>query len=1047
MAQARRIVLFPFGCLLAAFLSSPPAYGQTTTLYVATNGNDSWSGELPEPNGPHTDGPLATLVAARNRVRSLKDQHGGDLPGPVDVQVRGGTYRITETIVFEGQDSGASDTPVTYAAYPGEQPVISGGRPITGWQQNGPLWTTHLSDVEFGAWWFTALFVDDELRAPSRDPNPSDDPKDPDGDGFFNTAGVVTGNEEAFLFSPGDIQVYQNPGDVYVMVLHAWDVSFHRIASIDETNHALTFKDIDTETPGIDHTAFENWGPQQRYCVFHAYEALDEPGEWWLDRASGTLYYYPKPGEEMGTTEVVAPVVERLVSLGTCDVNPVTYVNFEGLAFHHTDYSFGPNPPRGTLNGLSQSQVVHKVPGAIECIAASDCRIRDCEIAHISNYGIILWDACTNNELSRNHLYDLGGGGIDIARDYPDTSHCTIDNNWIHDGGKVFPSAAGVRIGMSSYNDVTHNDISNLYYSGISVGWTIGYGPSTAHDNAIEHNHVHHIGRGLLSDLGGIYAVGVSPGTRLHNNRVHDVFHYEPGYGGWGIYLDGGSSSVDVRYNVVYNCGSEAFHLNYGRENHIENNIFAWSHDAQLSRSFGEPEAYESLAFVRNIVYFNNDRLFIEQWSDEKYTFDYNCYWDVSGYPFEFPFGTFEQWQARGHDVNGIVADPLFLNPLDFEFALDPASPALTQLGFVPIDLSGVGLYGSEDWVNGPSQVPHDPTSLPEPPEATRYYFDFEAEALGSLPEAWDALGGGGSAGVYVSNGTAKAGTQSLLMLDGAGLANLWEPVAYLKPNYRYGFTALKTWLLLSTHALLVWEWRDGAWVDYEIGPNLMITDLGIFVNGSLVGQVPRNEWFFVQVTCPLGDETTGTFDLTLWTPEDKWFSVTGLEYWDAGFDRLTMLGLMSGTESLDAIYLDNFELHTSSALDDSDHDGILDWLDGSSDLDRDGVPSYLDEDSDGDGIPDAVEYRGDLVWDDYDEDGILNFLDTDSDNDGVSDADEALWGADPLDPEDYPTLPAAGPHGLVVLAAVLSVASRTISRVAAGHGAAGAGRAFRAGD
>ncbi len=123
-------------------------------------------------------------------------------------------------------------------------------------------------------------------------------------------------------------------------------------------------------------------------------------------------------------------------------------------------------------------------------------------------------------------------------------------------------------------NRIAHNHIHDLFYSGISVGWSWGYGESVARDNAIAHNHVHDVGQGLLSDLGGIYLLGVSAGTTVRNNLVHDVRRYH--YGGWGIYPDEGTSHVVIEDNVCYDTDSQALHQHYGRENLVRNNIFAW---------------------------------------------------------------------------------------------------------------------------------------------------------------------------------------------------------------------------------------------------------------------------------------------------------------------------------------------------------------------------------------------------------------------------------------------------------------------------------------
>ena len=290
-----------------------------------------------------------------------------------------------------------------------------------------------------------------------------------------------------------------------------------------------------------------------------------------------------------------------------------------------------------------------------------------------------------------------------------------VDNNWIHDGGKKYPAAVGVIIQRSSYNTVSHNEISDIYYTGVSLGWSWGYQPSSANHNVIEYNHIHDIGKYVLSDMGGIYSLGISPGSVERYNLIHDVYSYS--YGGWGLYTDEGSSDMLLENNVVYNCKTGGFHQHYGKENRVQNNIFAFATEANIIRS--RDEEHISFFFEHNIIIFDNGKPLGSTWKNGKFDMNFNCWWDTAHPDFTFGIGgdvqkTFAEWQAAGHDTQSIVADPLFENAAARDFRLKPESPAITKLGFKPIDISTAGLYGDAAWVDGPKRVTRGPVSQPK---------------------------------------------------------------------------------------------------------------------------------------------------------------------------------------------------------------------------------------------------------------------------------------------------------------------------------------------
>ena len=880
-----------------AYAADPVTLGPTA--YVAPNGNDAWSGKLAEPNAEGSDGPLATITAARDAIRAMKA--AGALEAPVSVQLRGGVYRVSEPVVFGPEDSGTHATPVTYKAYPGEKPVISGGIAITGWQQDGDLWKARVEGVGPGPAPFSALWVNGEYRRPARSPN----------EGFFLTDGtapvikdpktdaVIQGPENAIKFKEGDIQHWENIEDALVVSFHSWDTTHLRITKIDDENRILF---MDRKGGWV----FNRWaGANQRYYVEHIFEGLDQPGEWYLNRKTKTLYYWPMDGEDMGEIEVVAPMIRQVVVLqgDVAQGRFVKHLHFRGLGISHTDYSLGPE-------GMNNQQAAASVVAAFHAKGARFCSIEDCEVAHVSTYGIWFGQGCQDNRIFRNHVHDLGAGGVRIgetgegANEFETARLNVVDNNWIHDGGKMYPAAVGVWIARTSYNTVSHNEISDFYYTGVSVGWSWGYAPSTAHHNVIEYNHIHHLGKRILSDMGGIYTLGIAPGTTLRHNLIHDVFSFS--YGGWGIYPDEGSTHLLAENNVVYNVKTGGFHQHYGKENRIVNNIFAFSHEGQLQRT--RNEEHVSFFFERNIVYFNNGNLLSSNWGNEKFGMDFNCYWDAAMGLVTFQGCDLEEWRGRGHDAHSIIADPLFEDAEAFDLRLKPDSPALA-LGFKPIDISEAGLYGDPEWVNGPKAIEREPSELPKPKEQTTLADDFEDTAAGELPRDASVSGESERSSIRVTDETAASGEHSLKITDAANLDQPWQPHMYYRPYVVQGNAVASFDVRIDPGAALRHEWRTGG-QSYKVGPHLAINGDGVLTaGGKELMTLPHGAWCHLAIECTLGSASQITFTLTVAIGEQPAKRFEELPFGDPRFRMLEWFGFIADANADAACYLDNLKL------------------------------------------------------------------------------------------------------------------------------------------
>lgn len=672
-----------------------------TDIYVNPIGGCDWyRGEVQ--NDDCGLGALKTLEHAIRKISVLR-QTGEN--GPVTVWLAPGKYFIDDTITIPKNCDN-----ITFRPLGGKVEIIGAKR-----LQNACI------DELFGVKCISAevpcgVLVDDLFVNGKR----ADITRYPES-GYLSA--VETGSKTGALYDGTDWMIADRDlselvglYDATVVFRHFWIEERLKIESFDAASRKAVFdrhttftaltlnKDKKSESLGMNGENAEcdsnDANSRMDYIIEGLPQMLKKPNEWVYVKDTNKIYYIPNDFD--AENELYVPTVTKLFDIYGDNIS------FENIDFKYTSSHYEcsvemyPSEDENAKKPANDYQAFFGAEAVINFIGARNCRVENCGFSDYGLYGIDIDNECRNIDITRCRFENSGGGGIKIRHianktDFDVADNINISDCLIKNIGLIHTSACGILITLAQNCRISHNEICYTGYSGISVGWEWGYKDGRTKNIIIEKNHIHHISQGQLSDLGGIYLLGIQKGSIIRGNLIHDVVHKT--YGASGIYADEGTSLVTFENNICYNTEYAGFQLHFGYGNIIRNNIFEsgslgsfwlWRHDAATA------------AYLKHNILIAKDKNYIfgGQTVDvlsSNVERDYNLYFDYTKtkpvmykhFKTEKDFDDLQKEQ--GSDKNSIVKDPMFADYENKNFSLTKASPA-KEIGFFDIDMSDVGI-------------------------------------------------------------------------------------------------------------------------------------------------------------------------------------------------------------------------------------------------------------------------------------------------------------------------------------------------------------------
>lgn len=545
-------------------------------IFVSPQGNDTNRGTKSEPK--------ATLHAAMREARELRRLGKVKVNEPVCIYMAGGTYNIYEPVFIRPEDSGTETSPTIISAIRGEKPIISGGIQIKGWKKEGKYWVAEVPSFNGNRIIFRQLWINGNKAVRARNV-----------DDFDKMDRIIRNDKKnEILWIPAKaVKGLEKTENMELVIHQMWAIANLRIKSIQIQGDSAGIKFHNPEA----RIQFEHPWPQpmvkegfnSAFYLTNTIELLDQPGEWFHNTKNNKIYYIPREGENMKIAEAIVPALDNLILIsGTLD-RPVQNIKFKGIGFEHTTWTRPsekghvplqagmylldgyklniPGVPGNLNKGIENQGWIGRPPAAVMVEAAEYISFESCSFEHLGSCGIDFLYGTQFDTVNGCLFRDIAGNGMQIGKmsdigmethlPYDPTdmreicSHQTITNNYITDVTNEDWGCVAICAGFVRDINIAHNEISEISYTGISLGWGWTKTVNCMRNNRIHANYIHHYGKHMY-DVAGIYTLSVQSKSYITENRVETI--YSPSYvhdphHWFYLYTDEGSSFIEVKNN------------------------------------------------------------------------------------------------------------------------------------------------------------------------------------------------------------------------------------------------------------------------------------------------------------------------------------------------------------------------------------------------------------------------------------------------------------------------------------------------------------------